>query len=825
MKLFKRIFYYLTVLVLAILFGGALGIYIYKDDIIDLLKDEVNKSLKTELEVEKIDIDFFKGFPNLAVAFKGVRFHSAFSNEMLLTGDRVFFVLNIWDLLEKDIVIQRLEIDNGELILHTDKKGKHNYDVFVKSDSASTASGSLDIHSVKLSNVAVIYKDEVGALAMDFNINTLSGSAQFENKGIEFVVHSIFSINDTNTGSIKWAIGQNLILTTKVIYNDQLLSISPSELEINKAHFNFNGDVNLENSTLRIELSGKQNNFSSLVSVLPENFKKKLAPFNGKGLIDFTAGFKGTITETSWPGITATMHLKDFEINHEKLKEVLYLKDVEGNLSIKDLKKPETGKFTLEHIDARVKDKEIMINGVVHNFSNPSIQGEIAGDFDVPWMLSLTNADLTMPAEGYIHINATIKSQVLKKDNSEGLDLQNVDATFNFNDVSFSLVDFPTVSHLKGEVQWKNENTSLYDISGSLGESNFILNGHVEHLGYFVDPLKNEGVTATLNMQSSFINLDEIVDFLTRLPADSIADGSSKPTADLFEFNVGLSVDSINFKRFKGANLHATLQVEPKRILIERATSSGMGGKMAISGSISKQFNGDFYIVANAQTKTVELDSLFYVFDNFQQDFITDKYLKGQLNSSIYTYMYFDENWRFRRNLLYAEALLQIKKGELNNFEPMMALAPYLNNQEEKLSKLKFSDLNSHIDIANDTVYLSDMYIGSNVRNIKIGGYHTLNQHIDYRLSVPVINDKRDKDQEFGEVKTDKEGRLYWPFRIRGTTEDYKVTYDLGKAGSNIVKGVKREITELGNTLIGKKKEVKKDTLLLDDDEYFDWDN
>lgn len=259
--------------------------------------------------------------------------------------------------------------------------------------------------------------------------------------------------------------------------------------------------------------------------------------------------------------------------------------------------------------------------------------------------------------------------------------------------------------------------------------------------------------------------------------------------------------------------------------MIEKLTSNGFGGKVAVAGSISRQFNGDFFIMAKTQTNSIELDSLFNVFNNFQQDFITDEYLKGQLNSDIYTYMYFDKDWRFRRNLLYVEALLQIKKGELNNFEPIMALAPYLNNQEEKLSRLKFSDLNSHIDIANDTVFLSDMYVGTNVRNIKIGGYHTLDQHIDYRLSVPVINDKRDKDQEFGEVKVDKEGKLYWPFRIKGTTDDYKVNYDIGRAGSNIVKGLKREITEFGNTLTGKKKEEKKDTLLLEDDEYFEWEN
>ena len=188
--------------------------------------------------------------------------------------------------------------------------------------------------------------------------------------------------------------------------------------------------------------------------------------------------------------------------------------------------------------------------------------------------------------------------------------------------------------------------------------------------------------------------------------------------------------------------------------------------------------------------------------------------------------MYFDKDWNLKRELLYVEGLLQVKNGELNNFEPIMALSSYLKNEDENLSRLRFSDLESRIIISNDTVYISDVYIGTNVRNIKIGGYHTLDQHIDYRLSVPIINSKKDKDEAFGEVKRDKEGKLYMPFRIKGTTADYKVNYDLKTASSNFIKGIKKELSEIGNAFKGKQViKAKGDTLLLEDDEFFDWDN
>ncbi|MCF6353240.1 MAG: AsmA-like C-terminal region-containing protein, partial [Cyclobacteriaceae bacterium] len=246
-----------------------------------------------------------------------------------------------------------------------------------------------------------------------------------------------------------------------------------------------------------------------------------------------------------------------------------------------------------------------------------------------------------------------------------------------------------------------------------------------------------------------------------------------------------------------------------------------------LKGTMSQQFNGDYYLKATTQTKHINIDSLFYVFGNFKQSLITSEAIKGELDANIYAHMYFDHNWNFKRDLLYSEARIRVSDGQLINFEPIMSLSAYLNEEGENLAKLKFSNLENHIIVSNDTVFISEMYVGTNVRNIKIGGYHTLSQHIDYRLAVPVINNNKDTDEQFGKVKKDSRGHLYFPFRVYGTTSDFKVVYDFKTASSNLIKGVKKEIKGLGDVLTGKseKKKNLQDSLKLEDDEFFDWDN
>ena len=811
---------------MAVLAGGALGIYIYKDEIIDLLKDEVNKTLKTELEVDNIDVNLVKGFPNLTVDFKGVRFHSAFDNEMLLEGDHVFFMLNIMDLLKKDIVIQQLEINNSKLIIHRNKRGQNNYDVFREANASDSTSGSLDIKSVKLTNMEVVHKDETKDINAAYAIDHLLGSAQFDESIIEFYVQSTFTLKEARMKNVKWLIGKKIMITTRVLYDGKSLSVPPSDLAINKAHFKFNGDVGLgEVPSLLIEISGEDTNFSDLVSILPSNIREKLAPYNGEGTIDFRTNIDGKVLPNSWPKLTARIDLTDFRINHKQLKEQLYINNASGELTIGDLMKPGSAHFNLKNAVASVNDKQIKISGSINDFDVPAIKGKIKGDLDVPWLLSVSNIELDQPANGYIAADLNFDFKLVPKGDRWEMDDSKAEGMFNLHNVSFHIHKHPEVKEVSGSVSWTYSGLEIKDLNGGFGESDILINGRIDHFLELFDPTSDAPVLASLNAKGHYVDLDEVVGFITQLPSNSTA---SRKNIDFsrYLFKLDLFIDTVHFRRFEGTNLKTSMQIEHNRILVDKLTSAGLGGQVAVAGKIVKQFNEDIYIEANIRTNTIELDSLFYVFDNFQQDFITDSYLKGKLNANIFTSMYFDDDWRFKRKLLYAEALLQIKKGELNDFEPIMALSPYLNNSEEKLSRLRFSDLNSHVDISNDTVYISDMYVGTNVRNIKIGGYHTLDQHIDYRLSVPVINDNKDKDSDFGKIKKDKEGRLYWPFRIKGTTDDYKVNYDLGRAGSNIVKGFKREVTELGNTLIGKsKKETKIDSLTLEDDEFFDWDD
>ena len=96
----------------------------------------------------------------------------------------------------------------------------------------------------------------------------------------------------------------------------------------------------------------------------------------------------------------------------------------------------------------------------------------------------------------------------------------------------------------------------------------------------------------------------------------------------------------------------------------------------------------------------LNIQELFTAFNNFAQKFIVDKNLKGKLNSTISFYAQWDSMLRFLPKTLEASGKLEITDGQLVQFEPMLKLSKYINDNVRNLTIAfeKASSKNKKID-------------------------------------------------------------------------------------------------------------------------------
>ena len=217
----------------------------------------------------------------------------------------------------------------------------------------------------------------------------------------------------------------------------------------------------------------------------------------------------------------------------------------------------------------------------------------------------------------------------------------------------------------------------------------------------------------------------------------------------------------------------------------------------------------------------IHIDSAFYIFEDFRQDFIKQEHLKGQAYADVDLEMVLNENLKLFPETLIANISAIIKNGELNNFEPMKRLNRYLD--DEGLSKLRFGDLKNEIHIENETVFIPQMQVISNVTTIQLTGTHTFDQKINYRVIAPLRSKKKiDPDEAFGAIEEDQTGSAKIFLKITGTTDNYTVAYDKEAVKQKIASDLKKEVKELKDAFKLKGKERKKE-LELEVDEYFEW--
>ena len=285
--------------------------------------------------------------------------------------------------------------------------------------------------------------------------------------------------------------------------------------------------------------------------------------------------------------------------------------------------------------------------------------------------------------------------------------------------------------------------------------------------------------------------------------------------------NFNCDVKALRYKRFHATELRGDLLVKNEMAVSRNIKFNSMGGDMTFSGIVDAKNNKAIDVVSTFKLNGIHADSVFYVFENFDQSFIVDKHLKGQAYADVSLEFTLNQNLRLYQETLVSDISTYIKNGELNNFEPMKKLNKYLN--DEGLSKLRFSDIKNDIHIENKTVYIPQMEVRTNVTSIKVSGTHTFDQRIDYRIIAPLRNNKNINYVEAKEaLEDDGSGQSKLFLKITGTTDNYNVSYDTESVKKKIVSDLKKEVSELKEAFKNKGTKEKKE-IELEQDEYFDW--
>jgi hypothetical protein len=826
LKNLKKVLFYLAIVVGVLLITLVTSVFLFKDKIINQFVREANKSLNTPVKLGKIDVSIFQDFPMFSIVLTDVYIEDSHEGLYpLLTAKLVSFQLNPIEVWRGEYSIKGLQINDSDVNLKINNKGQNNFTIIKENEGKETGTIHFALENVGIKNARVHYVDIQANQELTFTSDKLLASIESTNN-----VYDIKAAGELTTEKIKvegnsFLAGKSFDVKGDLVLDieQELFTVRPSTLHLRNSGFDVKGEYRWKDKNMiDFSVDGKDTDIQTLLSLLPEETAKDFEKYRSKGEVYFKARIKGEVSKKKSPNLSIDFGFNDATLFHPDYKSKVEGATLKGSFATSELTNPSKSVLVLKNITGKLNEEPFKANLIIQDFKDPEVLCDFTGRVDAASLLGFYPIENLHDVSGSLLADVSFegKIQLLKNKATAqrvytrgSIELENINLKYGSDRIP--------LNRLKGSLQFNNNDLAMSNVSATMGNSDFLFNGFFKNVITFL-LFENQPIGIEADLKSNFLDVDQLFATAFGKPSEGKKQEYEFSISHNINLNFNCDVSSLRYRRFHGTALKGDLLVKNKLAVSRNINLKTMGGDLTFNGIIDAKNNKAIDVVSSFKVADIDIDSVFYVFENFNQDFIEEKHLKGKATADVSLEFVLNQNLKIFPETLIADISIAIKNGQLNSFEPMQKLSKYTDDGEG-LSKLRFSDLKNDIHVEKKTIYIPQMVVRNNVTDLKISGTHTFDQQIDYHIITPLRSKKKINVSEAQTaLEEDGNGRTKLYLKITGTTDNYRISYDTEAVKKKIGTDLKKEVQELKDAFKNKGKQKEKEAE-LEKDEYFDW--
>ncbi|MFT2010371.1 AsmA-like C-terminal region-containing protein [Pontibacter sp. 13R65] len=852
----KKVLFYTALIIVAVI-GIVLGaVYTYQDKIIGMFVTEANKHIRTKVEVEKISLSLYEKFPHVAVALDKVNVLESVpeSKSSLGRAEKLYFTFSLFDLVRGKYNLRQVYVEQGELHVRVLKSGEVNYEIFTRDTTATVSSEdsekrefSFNLDKVDLRKVGVSYTDERLNHIFEAYADQMTASLTLAADTIQMQTAGSAKVNRIAIGSREYFKEKNVDLQTLLTIHRQnkTITLQPSVVKIEEAAYQVGGTIGYGGATkFDLKLEGKNTNVQSLLSLLPQDVTRNYNQYRSEGDVYFDGLVQGELSEKQTPGISFNFGCRNASFYHPNIKQKVEKVSFSGSFTNGSRHNATTSAIELKNLTGRLNGRAISGNLSYLNFENPTIAFDVKGVLDVGFLLTMAKLSEIRGGSGLADVKLSYKGNLDAFKKSPASGAINTSGDVTLHQVSLSLKELPLpLTNLSGNFMFKRSDVAVSDFKGKLGKSDFVLNGMFRNIIAWL-LVDKQRLLVEANLNSRLLDLDQLLSEKFNTPEEaragegSVVKVAAAPKASRGEaykfvvsphvaFDLSADIRNVKFRRFKGSNIKGRVELRNKVISSPNISFNAIGGSFAVRGALDARQRDHLKVTTETKLTNMQVDSLFFVFENFGQQFVQDHHLRGRLTAKIASELYFDSHLNSKTDLMQAEIAATVRDGQLINFAPMQKMSVFVNRSE--LANMRFSELHNNFWIQKRTIYIPEMDISSNLSSVpvvSVSGTHTFDQDMDYKIKLPLLQKRKaDKDAVYGVVAADPNaGNSMLFLRLKGKEDNFKISYDEARVREKIKTDIKEEKQQLRDLLKGKKPKQKEEKKVeLQQGEYFDF--
>ena len=821
---------------------GVILLKIYEDEIKGYAVGILNENLTSPVYVEpgNIDVSFISSFPYASVDFNNMSALDAWDKkkkDTLFKAEKISLLFNIMDVLGGSYNFKQLDINGLYLTLRTDNQGRNNYSIFktvVDSTDADTSGFSLNLEHIRLSDSYISYNDLKTKTVFVAGIPATNITGIFSNEKYELGINSNLQIKVYSVDSAKWITDKPLIAELVLDVNKNEYVIRDGKIRLAELALLISGKYTdeFEEDHVNFKIAGDNIGIASTLSLLPAEYAEDAKRYESDGELNFEADLAGRVSD---PFVTSTFSITNGTLKENSTSTSLEEIELRGKFQGSDLVDENRvvkvkSNLTIENFNAEIEGGKVSGKMKVVDLDKPILDLELRGSIGLNDLNGFVKIDTISSLDGSINMNISYKGPLKSGKEISIIDLDNISASGTFEILEGNiklkncLMEF---SDINGNFELQNADVEVKSFSGKALGTDFLLKGYFRDVAkYLLDEKYDMRVEA--NFASEMVDLNELLANNNAETKSDTAYNLSFP--DRIDLKLQTKIEKTVFRDFEATKIRGELLMRDQKLIMDPVTFNTMDGSVNTMLMVDADREEDILITCDATLKNINVNKLFFQMENFGQDYLVDKHLRGIANADLQLATVWGKDLSVDMDKIYARSNITIEKGELIAFQPFIDIANDLKKDvvmrelidvdefKNKMEHIRFTNMQNEIEIKKQVIHVPQMEVKSSAMNIVFFGTHTFKNEIDYHFSfllAEILTKQKKKrieqNKEFGVEEDDGTGRTLY-YTMTGTTDDFKFKKDYKTKKEKRKEDIKKEKQNLREILREEFGWFKKDT-------------
>ncbi|MEO6539696.1 MAG: AsmA-like C-terminal region-containing protein [Ferruginibacter sp.] len=825
-------FFKILLIVLLVLIGLLFATpYIFKSQIVTLVKREVNKNLNAKVDFKDVDISFFRNFPRVSIGLDDLQVIGTdqFAADTLLFAKRLDGTVDIMSFIRRrNMNIYNLFLESPRINAIINKDGFANWDIVKKEAGNSTDTADkpfnlkLDYYSIE--NGYLNYMDVPGNMSVVMENLNHSGTGDFTSEVFTLRTRSAADAISFNYGVIPYLSKVRSTLNTDIIIDNKnnVYSFDGIDILLNELKVDGKGSIKKLPNGYGLDISFKSPSadFKNLLSLITPIYQKEFHKITATGTALFEGYVKGVYADSVMPAYHLAMEVKDGSFKYTDLPKAIQQINFKAVVDNND-GKPDNTIVDISNghlaMDNEPFDFRLL---VIKPVTNMYVDAAARGKLDLSQLTNYIKLEKGTSITGLMDADVNIKGNVKEIENKQYNDFY-AEGTVDVNDFNYTSVDYPTgIKINKAHSFFTPTKIELSDLSGQYMRSNFSGGGQINNLLSYL--LSGKPLSADLSINADQVNLNDWIG----VPAETT--GKSPAAAPFvvpgnLDITVNTKIDKLHYDKLDIQNLAGTVEVEDEAVKLNDVNGKALDGTIKINGSYStKESKTTPAIAMSYDVAQVDVQKTFYAFNVSQKLMPIGKYLAGKLTSVLSANGKLGDDMSIDMSTISGNGNLLLIEGFLSKFAPLDKIASVLN--VKALEQISLKDVKTFFEFSNGKLLVKPFTV--KVKNIvmEIGGLQgfdeTLNYAINLKLPRAMMGTQGNKlvNNLFAAVNAKGvplklSDVVSLKLAMGGTISNPTIKVDLKQTGETLADQMKDQVKDFAQAKIDSAKKAAKDTL------------